>query len=725
MYAIFLAVSGLWLVPIGPALSQQESDNVYPLLQRLELSHLQIVYLERELSNEKDASRASQTAAELAAALVKQLHAAESPEKTSPIVERLRSLLESHPEVRKPKLQAAILHAEFIRVERLCQSEFGELSGDAISQTQQRLRDLLVRVDDVQRQWSNNEGVVTNETNSPTATDDETRWRNARAREGLVKQLQFLAAWLHYYDGILSSDHDQQVVSWREANSGFRRLLEIPLEKPLTELESEWFELSAEPMSRIVLGLGMSEQALGNSASASYCFSLLHSPSVSATIRNRLELWRIHSFVFASQFGAAAQWMQAARNSGSDVLPPATELAIIAQQVAAKRISAATNSPEQIAFLNEVLLGLLEANELDLADQLLDSCAELLAAVTDPFYQRWLAGRRAFHRGQRSGRVADFKQAIADATAALQLAANQTRAAQTSQVRLMLAWSLLQSGQHDSAAREFRHVAWMTRTLDAEQSAQAAWSGIQALIQAPDAARNSRKIFNAIDELNRMHPGSSLLALANLERLRLQASWQNDLPSVDQLSAIESANPNYADAQLALCRIYYARCLADGVEALEADKQFLAIQEIVDRLSGDPQNTNGRATVKLLLLVADAALRFQPPKLEFAQTRISQAREIVEQNAWADPILADVQAIRFRWATLSKNTAVANELAQWLTDQAPSADLKMIGAIYLAEQIDRELASAPADVDVRERAYQLYRRLSEQFGNAPDDLRQS
>ncbi len=727
VHAIFLAISGLLLGPNGSALSQPTSDAIYSLLQRLELDRLQIAYLERELAEGADPARVTHYAADLAALLVRQMSAAESQEKSNAVEKRLQALLDSHPQINHPALQTTILQAEFFRVERLCQQAFDKSSDESIAGALRHVGDLLQRLENAQSQWTNEPRVPSDANNSRPSDYDakESKLRDERVREGHLKQVQFLAAWLHYYEGVLSSGKELQIASWRESNAGFRKLIQLPPEKLLTELDSDWFELSEGPMARIVLGLGMTEQALGNSATANYCFSLLSTETVPASIRTRRASWRINSFVFADQFAQASQWLQSTRVADSEPKPPAAELAYIAQQIAGKRESSPTSSPDQMLFLNETLLHLVDAGELDLADGLLNSCAELLPTVTDPFYQHWLASRQAFQRGEKSGRAADFERAIAEASAALQYSTKQTRPAQSAQVRFLLAWSLLRADNHVSAAREFRQIAWMTRTLDPEQSAGAAWAGIQALIQSKNAEENSRQIFSAFDEFEQMHRNRPQISQAKLERLRLRASWHNDAQAAEQLAAIPPTNPLFADAQFAVCRVYRDRLIAAGDNVSEAEMQFSAMQKIVDPLSDERGTVDDRSYIKLLLLVADVALRFQPPKLDYAYTRISQARDIVEKNGWSDPILADVQAIRFRWATLSENTAEANELAQWLGEKAPTTDLKTIGAIYLAEQIERELASAPTDSELHERAFQFYRRLTEQLGDSPTDLRQS
>lgn len=707
------------VVPPPAAANQAPQDEVYQYVQRLGAERLQIAWLTRELEQYPDALQSESWAEDLAALIVARMVGGEEATDAAADTKRLKALLENYPKLRTPALEASIAYADFKRVERLCQSAFDEPSTYASINVVAELQTLATRLARLREQWTAEAQVTApNELEANDSPQNE-----SRLREGLTRQVQFLQAWTHFYQGVFATSPEQKLQQWRDANGAFRAILQIPPERDLTEIDADWFELSLAPMARVLLGLGITEQALGNDPSADYCFAMLDSSPVPRSIRDSIGQWRLRGFAFARQWERATEWLRKNRASGFSLVP-------VALAQAAGSATPPPNAPAddpRFALLNEILWQLVNANELELADRILAAESGQALKIDDPFYRHWLEARRAFERGEREHRPGDYRQAFDQATAALESTGGTASPRRAVELRSIIAWSLSRCGQWIEAAREFQQLSYLLRAIDENASAEAAWNGIQALLQATasDSAID-REIEAAFDEFGRLYASSPLAPRVELARLEDDARRGKSPQALELLRAITADDPRFAAAQLALCRVHHARFVElQAAEDPTAESHYQSLEELAARNSDPKSSLTDEDRARIVLIAADAALQSRPPRADSVEKWITRGAPLLAGRGENDGDFAQWQAIRFRWGTISENQPMARELALWLVDHGPTAEFRMMGMMYLANQLDQELTAEPNDATLQERGIQFYRQLTRELGDTLPDLQRS
>jgi hypothetical protein len=710
-YLVCLVTAAWLLSPRAlPAQDPGERQALKDYLVRHQLDQLHSSLLETEMLKADDPEARRQAARTLAELYARQMVTRE--DQFDALSERLDQLVREFPEAIPDNTQIEIAWGRY----RRAKNEFERWTQDRGNVTlQQQVNDgfagLLQRVSDATARLES--GVRDGSESRPGSPDTVS----------LISRYEYLASWARYYRSLASSDTETRRRLLRAAEDGFLELLEVSDTRQLTTISPTWWALNSEWTCRLLLGLGMTCQALEQRDSARYCFSLLQENRVPLAIRNSQRVWRFHSFLFPGQLEDAADFVRELESAGqvwNDVgLWSAVALAGITWPEA---------SPLAANLTSSGLGGLARANEFGIVDEIHSRFPGVRVTGQD-FFARWMDGYAALKSADHSGGETlgqdsreDLRRAVHELRTALDTESSASPVYRA-RCRYHLGFALYLDLNSEEAVEQFRQAATVLRRPDPELAEHATWMQCQALnrLAAGDSAWSAALRF-ALSDFQRQFPDSRYASEAAFLRV-LNQLHDGSLPeALTALQSIGPDDPNYRRALFETCRLSHRGWNETSddeqksrlaVDTLEAASRYL-------EESGTPPSGYAAMTrwARVCLLAADVCLQ---------QDQTAQAADWLERCADLQPSMqlaretgSDYYFLLMNLAARLGDNQQEAEASEWLLKNTTDPDQLRAARISRARQLDQRFRESlaggqPPDNRQQDQLMDAYQQLVDEY----------
>ena len=233
---------------------------------------------------------------------------ADNKEKHADLLRRIQGLVEEVPQAKSPSLEVMLLQADYQRAENLAGSWLSAPDNTSARDEAAAILDRIApQLDQRQQQLQAELDRLLGEMEELKEGDARRVKENEVARlKSVAGRAAYFAAWSSYYLARVRPDSPQAKAALVRARDVFLGILGIDgdyqgLDGEMLGLESIW-------RARALIGLGLSEAAVGNLEGSRACFDLLERPSVSSEVREQAPYWRLESLLSAGQYAAALQF---------------------------------------------------------------------------------------------------------------------------------------------------------------------------------------------------------------------------------------------------------------------------------------------------------------------------------------------------------------------------------------------------------------------------------
>lgn len=716
--------------PPPNSVTSDESDKLGALLDRLGLDELELFRLDRKFEGSNDREQKKKIARQLVQLYSQQLlqQASELAQKGSgggteiqASRDRLSQLTAEFQELNQPPVRVAVIFADYMSAESQFNVWRSDLkNADARNVASSSFDSIIRRIESLKGQLESELGKLTEGATSDIDRDEALLRQEAKL-EGLISQLQYIGGWCFYYRGVCHHNAELSQGFYSRADEEFRKLLNVGADQNLAETEVDWFDLDSVWVSRTVLGLALAEQALTRPDGAQGCFSILSESRVPRSIRDRLPIWQFYSFLYPQKFEVLRRVIQ----KQSSQRPFGNQDTTYWFTVGASAPQIAQSGDRDLAAIVAKIaaIQLAKLNKFQLIERLITEEKISLDDFESGFFENWIRANRWFNLADQKQNVTLYGQA----EKALREALNQSNAVDpvdAARCRYLLAWCQFRLQNYSAAANNYRRSAVVLRSVDPAISAGAMWLRYQALMKT---RQRQQSILLALDELERMHPGSRYSQKAEFERMRIKAS-NGDQNSIDALHAVATTDPNYAAVQLELCRldhVGWTRTLAsDDTSARNASAKKL--RDSVRTILADKDITDPSILVQAMLFDIDRCIRGIPQKLEQADRYLNRSSRWADKLEPSHAALSELQFQKFQVAKLQEQHDAAAAIAELVVEDA-NISYKQAALVYLAQVSDKQVVeSSGAQKDAAiQNAIARYGQLVESLGSSINDLRNS
>ncbi|MCH7725515.1 MAG: hypothetical protein IH991_03385, partial [Planctomycetes bacterium] len=263
---------------LSPAAADDSDTRFERFLSRLGLTDLHIVHMEERVHGAADDTARVSLARRLADLYTQRLlTSGDEKEKFDDILRRVNSLIRQVPQANTPGLQVMLLQADFSRAESLINKWLDDRQNfTALDEA----RKILGRIGpELKRHFDQLSKRVDTLLDELGAVEDD-KLRESKQQEldrldPVVNQAAFFTGWSNYFLGVSRQDNVVGKAEFTTARTAFRRILGIADEEPYKEVNAEWLILSNDKRAQALIGLGLTEVALGNLTGSRICFQLL------------------------------------------------------------------------------------------------------------------------------------------------------------------------------------------------------------------------------------------------------------------------------------------------------------------------------------------------------------------------------------------------------------------------------------------------------------------
>lgn len=696
-------------------------------LGKLGLNDLRVAHWQQQLESSAGPLRLpyARKLADVYAALMLQLG---DEAQRQAYLSQLEELRRRFPEVDSPTLQVVTLQSDFQRAESLVQqwgvtadpqlvAQAGELLARIAPVLLEREREFATRVQELEEKLTKlEERPVAKRAKQAAIQRVETELAEAQA---VAVRARFLAAWTHYYWGVL----ERNIPRLAEARRLFRQLLDMDGEGELT---ADWLELESAPRARLAVGLGMTELAAGNRAEGAKLFALLAGPTVAAEVRENHALWELRGLLNAGNYEAAAELAGGViKELGPPAGRPQMAFAVLLCQAGFQG-----QAGRAVGRLG--LQALVQLREYRVLQQVVEKY-DVPLGEEDSFLSAWLKGRAAVAAADQSKQPKDYRDAIALLDAALKSGGDAAAPHATGKCLSELAWCHLQLKAYREAAEAYRRAAQIFAGLaDADAGAKAAWLRFVALFKlGEDRGEGPALALAALNELQRDFPGTEYAERAEGTRGKLERMKLDPGELIRRLESTPRSSPEFGESRYELCLVTHQQWTAasQGERGPHSRRVQTYGQQYLELTQRDPDKELG-----CLLLIVDVLLAELPgadePPPDPAFTRIDElmrrAAKVIGDLPAGHPALAEYHFRSLQVARARGDSAQADLQAQRILDAFPNSSFALPALVARAKLLEDRLASSSASdpppellKDLRAVYGQLVRRL----GDAPQVLK--
>lgn len=725
LWGIALSLSTLAAAAPAPTSRGDDDELVTQFLDRLGLTDLEIMHLERVI--EKNLPKDKQVA--LAKKLA-DLYAGElmtsggDQEKSRDLLQRIQKLTQSVPQADTPALQVMLLQADYTHAESLV-TEW--IANPADVKARDEANVILAKITPKLNRFQ--EELNAEADAMADAIDDLADEGQREAKENELLRTQavasratYYAGWANYYLGLTKKESGD--ADFKIARDVFRRFLDMGNEA-YDQLDPEWLGLESAWRSGALIGLGLAEAAADNLDATKACFRLLEHPSVPLEIQDQASYWYVQGMLNAGKYDEAGSY---AKEKIAEYTAGATKGKVslcVSLVRAAFGDRSETVSPEKSELGLLGLEGLARLGEQRTVRQLLDKY-DIELPSGGGFFLRWIDGRRLLAAAERNKKPEDY-QAAADALAAALVApgANQ-HISSTAQCRYELAWCRYQLGQYEDAGRQYEQAVTGLKASDAKTAAESAWMAFVSYQKlSKDQPRFAATAVDVLKTLKRDFPEHPYAKRADYYIKRLQQNSASPKETIADLQKIERGNPLYLAARYDICLLVHqlwSRASEDG-KAEVASELYAAVREYLAAARDDADDAR---KLKCCLLATDAALNGPRPDESVAADFLVEALPLAQRLSPKDSLVAQYHYRRLQMAGRQGDDRARRTHADWLVNNAAGSTYELPALVVSAKSLDEELKSKSTTVEERksllEEAYSVYARLAKREGDSVEAI---
>jgi len=726
---------------IGSRQSQAaDGQAVDRYLQRLGLSDLRLRNQERSLAG-LSGSQKTAAAKRLSEAYLQQLLAAgDDAAQAGDLERRVRALVEQAPEVNTPELQILLLQADYQQAEAsilpwmrretaerpsaVARTKFAELAASFAARHKSlsdELEKLSLSLDE-----------------KATSAQRTTLEQQAAAKQSLASRAQFFVGWANYYVGVLDWKDAGSKAALTASQNAFCDLLAVGPDKEYADVEAESLGLESTWRSRAVIGLGLSECALGRTAAAERCFGWLLHPSVPLALRDQGPYWHLQGLLNANLTEAAVTLAEkqvdrfgpgesTGRLSFCVLLVRA---GFVGDSAAGSSTAGATTS-RRLGDLG--ILGLAKLRQFDALSTLMTRHRIAAASPITQFYVTWLDARRQFTEAEKSKLQADYLAARKAFTAALALPEAQNDLAVAGRCQLGLAWCHYRLDDFEQAAKSFSQATPLLKAEAPDDALQSAWMEAVCFYQMVEKQPAVKpQAVAALEGILRDYPKAAQSAKAQslLERLKPELATPEE--KAKRLLAIPAGDARYVDAQFELCQLHHARWQAARPDERAADE---AADDLIATARRFLQTTTSESDFERRLRVSLLALEVlsadESSAASDAQFFLTSGNAAAEKLS---PTHRSLPELHYRGLVLAQRTgdeAAIQSESNWIAKNAAGTPYELPALMHQAKGIDQIVnrgfdGMGSEKVDrVRAAGEETYARLVELLGDSPEQLKTS
>ena len=705
-----------------------DAEAVENFLSRLGLIDLQILHLEQSLDATSGQGSRIKLAKHLADLYAERLmNSADDAQRSEEIRAQVERLLSKVPEANTPGLNVMLLQADYGRAEKLFNKWLDDPSETAAfeeaKRTFIRIAPELAKYD---RQLSVDLKKIQEEMDK---IEDEralvVKEKEARRIGGFANRAAYFAGWSNYYFGLTKRDADQAQPEFRAARDGFRKILGISDDESYEELEIEWLGLENINRATALVGLGLTEAALGDLKKSRKCFDFLDHVSAPPSLRDHAPFWFLRGML---NMGLIDDAVRFAEDQVKKFAGGATQ-GKIAFCVAMIRtgfavIGASTADHAQLGKLG--VQGLARLGQIGAVRHLMSKQNLKVPTDTGGFYLTWLNGQQQVAKADFTKKADDYKAAAETLEAALAEPEAQTDLLSSGQCRYELGWCYFNSKQFEKAGKHLRDAAAALKTGARAKAADAAWLGFYSYYEL--SKKESRFVGAAIDALKSYRndfPDSANAKKADyyLGRLEKKVSAEDSIAS---LSKVTSGDDNYLATKAELCSLYHQQWSKVRADADKAASAATDVYTSVDQfLTAARRDSDNARKLKSILYGIDVAMRSKTIDLGKAESYLAAAKPFVESVSPTSSSVAQYHYHQFRVAKSRDNNTALNYHANWITENAKGSIYEKSAIITVANQADAEVKSATGTQrrQAIDNALNVYRRLVELSGDSQEKIK--
>lgn len=715
--------------PPAPAVEDRE-QRVADFLDRLGLTELQVLHLEKAVLQASPAERQQRLARRLADLYAGQLMDEPADEqRTLEIQQRINALVQRIPQADTPALRIMLLQADYNQAESLAVQWLANSADvEAREQALQTLRRIAPELDEHQRALNAATDRLTDLlANAPEGDQREGQEKEYARAQAIAGRATYFSGWANYYLGVLLASQGQDDL--QRARDTFRRVLDIRSDD-YRSLDATWLGLESLWRCRALIGLGLSESALGDVASSRDCFGLLQHADTPPEMQDQAPYWYLQGLLNTRRFDEAASYasQQVAEFSTPATQGKASFCVALVRAAFGDRGVESTGSRRRLGMLG--LEGLMRLGQQQTVEQLLQQY-RIDVDEQGGFFLAWLAGRRLLAAAEKSKQQGDYRAAADRLDSALRAEDAQRYVSSAAQCRSELAWALYQLEDYEQAGRIYQSASTGLKATDPQAAAQAAWMAFAAYQKLADSQpRFASLAVDILRTLKRDFPNHPYARRADYYIDKIQRGAESPRETLLRLDKISPGEPSYLAAAYDRCIVLHQLWAAsDGSSRGDLAAELFAASD--KYLDASRQDGDAARKVKICLLAADAALT-EPAGP--AAASIEQAAGYLDQAAnWIDPLPANDSLVpEYHYRRLQLNAATGDAArqvlhARWLVENAAGTAYELPGLVVAARAADQRAGAAAAEEQAaaREAAADVYRQLVERYDSSPEKLRNS
>ncbi|MFV1967379.1 MAG: hypothetical protein ACC628_18270 [Pirellulaceae bacterium] len=699
--------------------ARDENSRFERFLARLGLVDLQITHLEQVLDRETNEKQRTETARHLADLYAGRLIAsAEDTNKYRDLEQRIQRLIDRIPEASTPSLEVMLLQADYLRAEQLVgkwiASPTDTVSRDAAAKILIRIAPQLDRL---QRELRAVVDALLEEVDSMDASDERDAKENELLRlQSVAGRAAYFAAWSNYYLGRANPHLPDVKKTFTRARDIFRQLLglgdgEDDVEPELLGLELIW-------RARSMIGLALSEAAVGNLDESLACFGYLEHASVPAEVRDQAPYWRLESLLAAQQFDAAFEYAKQRVGEASNK-PTQGKISFFVHLVRAAYANPDAAPPNANEMGTLGIAGLVKLRQLNVVKKLIEKYRIPLDAGNG-FYLQWIQGQRLLEVAERSTSREDFGAAAARLSAALQSPDADQDLGAAAQCRYQLGWCLYHLEKYEEAARAYEGAISGLQAVGDDTAVQAAWAAFLAYRKL--VASQPRFVSSAIDLLNRLKrefPDHEYARRADYQIGKLREGAVSTAETLDRLQHVPAGSTDYLDARYDIGLLTYKQWTTADDKKAAADRVYREVDTYLAAAAGkaDPSRS-----LKGCLLAAEVALSDTDRDAGKLERYLRKAQPWADSPSVQGSLAAEYHYRRLQQATAANDETARRRHAAWLVEKAPGSAYELPALVIAAKAVDSAVTRAgdSTPTTLWEEAYRIYNRLADLLGSSSE-----
>ena len=688
-----------------------DDERLDTFLHRLGLVDLQTLHLEDVLDQQTESLARQNLAKRLADIYAGQLltHSGDKA-KYERVLRKIDQLMTSVPSAKTPSLEVMLLQADYSRAEGLIGEWMADRSNDSsLTEAADILTRIAPELDRLQKGLSE---LAEKLLEGLDALDDgperDAKLQELRQLQPVVGRATYFAAWSNYYLGLTKESQ----VAYQRAQEIYRQL--FGLGNDYSEDEAEYLGLESIWKSRSLIGLALTEAALGDRANCEACFTWLGHASVPPEIRQQVPYWRLQALLNSNQLAAARSFAQEYVAAFDD---RATQDRV---SFCISLIQAAFGGGKVDQKLGTIGLGgLIKIGQRQTAKRLMEKYKVQIDDNAD-FYLLWLRAQQLFELAERTKKAPDYEAAKAAYQVAIPKSSEISDLSAIGQAYSQAGWCYFRLGEHASAGDKFRFAADRLIIAKDRRAIDSAWMAFVSFQEA--AKKNPTLKQNAIDALKtikREFPDSKYAKQADyfIGKLRKGSSPEETMRS---LELVKPGTPNYLSARFEISTLRYQEWNKAKKESKSAiGKQVVADVDTYLKAATGEAEAGRRARANLI--AADVSL--QSGATAEAEAYVQQTDALLKALPTGSSTVAEYHYRALQIAQKLKNDPQQQMHADWIVKNGGGSRFELPAIIVMARLVDQGNTAAGRNTESIRKGYQLYKRLVELLGDSQEHIR--